>query len=144
MVSQSRFTLAKMGKVGLFGDWLEQNCYGVFLEWQVSEGAAGKNRCMVAIERDGSARVPSEAAVMEYVLVMAVGDVESRPKGGRPEYRNGSQFKLSLNGMKHGDMMGEKKEFGYGSHPNAPFRFLHIQNTVRAVVQWLSGCSGRS
>ena len=60
------------------------------------------------------------------------------------EYRNGVQFKLSLNGMKHGEMMGEKKEFGYGSHPNAPFRFLHIQNTVRAVGQRLRGCSGHA
>ena len=120
-----------MRKVGLFGDWLEQNCYGSFVHWQVSEGANGKTRCMVAVERDGSARVPSEAAVMEYVLVMAVGDATSRPKGGRPEYRNGPQFKLSLNGMKHGDMMGKHKEFGRGSHADAPFRFLHIQNTVR-------------
>ena len=37
--------------------------------------------CMVAIDRDGKPRVPSEAAVMEYVLVMATGDTESL-KGG--------------------------------------------------------------
>ena len=44
---------------------------------------------MVAIERDGSPRVPSEAAVMEYVLAMATGDTESRPKGGWQDYHNG-------------------------------------------------------
>ena len=35
-------------------------------------------RCMIAIDHGGKPRVPSEAAVMEYVLAMATGDVESR------------------------------------------------------------------
>jgi hypothetical protein len=78
---------------------------------------------MVAVERDGTPRVPSEASMMEYVLVMATGDAESRPKGGWVEYHNGPQAKPGLNGMKKGELLGEKKAFGYLSHGNAAFRF---------------------
>ena len=53
----------------------------------------GMERCMVAVDRDGKPRVPSEAAVMEYVLAMATGDTESRPKGGWQDYHNGPQAK---------------------------------------------------
>ena len=49
-------------------------------------GKHGKERCVIAVERDGTPRVPSEAAMMEYVLAMATRDVESRPKGGGKEY----------------------------------------------------------
>jgi hypothetical protein len=43
---------------------------------------------------------------MEYVLSMATGDAESRPKGGRPEYRNGPHAKPTcLQGKKTGSFM---------------------------------------
>ena len=44
------------------------------------------------MERDGTPRVPSEAAMMEYVMAMATGDAESRPKGGWKEYEMGVIF----------------------------------------------------
>jgi len=54
-----------MSRVGIFGHWLERNKYGVYVEWQVKEGVAGKSRCMVAVDCDGSPRVPSYVAMME-------------------------------------------------------------------------------
>jgi hypothetical protein len=69
--------------------------------------------------------------MMEYVLVMATGDAESRPKGGWVEYHNGPQAKPGLNGMKKGELLGEKKAFGYLSHGNAAFRFGAIEKQVR-------------
>ena len=111
---QDRTIDDRMCEVGLFGFWLEKNNYGKYVEWHLTEGAwrgieptacgapysqlsheigtcvagaRGKERCMVAVELDGTPRVPLEAAMMEYVLAMATGDVESRPKGGWEELK---------------------------------------------------------
>jgi len=154
---QSRTLEARMGHVGLFGHWLEQNSYGKYMQWNVSDGAhahvmlyrahvcvgagnmrsrrlageQGMERCIVAVERDGTPRVPPEAAMMEYVLVMATGDAESRPKGGWKEYFMGEHVKPGLNGRKKGELLGEQKEFGFGPYADAPFRFRCIQEQVR-------------
>ena len=70
----------------LFGDWMEQHHFGkyYYVGWKLDETAGAKGRCIIAVERDETPRVPPEAAMMEYILVMATGDAESRPKGGRP------------------------------------------------------------
>ena len=60
-------------------------------------GKHGKERCVIAVERDGTPRVPLEAAMMEYVLAMATGDADSRPKGGWKEYEMGEHVKPGLN-----------------------------------------------
>ena len=60
---QDRTIDKRMCQVGLFGDWLQQNNFGAYVRWQLTEGARGKERCMVAVERDGSPRIPSEAAM---------------------------------------------------------------------------------
>ena len=100
---QERTILARFGCVGLFGDWLEQNVYGAFVEWRIgSEPSAATSRVAVPVERDGAPRIPSEAAVMEYIMAMATGDSESRPKGGRPEYRRGVQEKTGGLGKRMG------------------------------------------
>ena len=96
-------------------------------------GAHGMERCVVAVDRDGTPRVPSEAAMMEYVLVMATGDVESRPKGGWKEYHMGEHVKPGLHGRKKGELLGARKAFGFGQCADAPFRFRGIQEQVRAA-----------
>jgi hypothetical protein len=98
---------------------------------------------MVAIERDGSPRVPSEAAVMEYVLAMATGDTESRPKGGWQDYHNGPQARPGLHGRKRGEMFySEKaqKAYGTGGYADAQFRFRGIQE--QACMRWWAGWEG--
>ena len=56
---------ARMQRVGLFGWWMQLNHYGCYVEWHVTESLRGKERCMVAVERDGTPRVPSTASMME-------------------------------------------------------------------------------
>jgi len=117
---QARTIDERMSHVALFGYWAERNKYGKFVEWSVSHGGRGMERCLIAVERDGSPRVPSDAAMMEYVLAMATGDVESRPKGGFAEYQKGEHVKPGLHGRKRGDMPGKQKAFGMASTPPRP------------------------
>ena len=128
---QARTIDERMSHVALFGYWAERNKYGKFVEWSVSHGGRGMERCLIAVERDGSPRVPSDAAMMEYVLAMATGDVESRPKGGFAEYQKGEHVKPGLHGRKRGDMPGKQKAFGKGQYADAPFRFRTIEVQVR-------------
>ena len=128
---QERTTDERMCNVALFGFWLERNKYGKFVEWRVSSGARGSERCVIAVERDGTPRVPSEAAMMEYVLSMATGDVASRPKGGWEEYHNGEHARPGLHGYKKGALLGRQKAFGKGQYADAPFHFRSIENQVR-------------
>ena len=66
---------------------------------------------MLGVESDGRPRVPSDASMMEYILVMATGDAESRPKGGWAEYHNGPHAKRGLHGKLRGELMGPNKEY---------------------------------
>lgn len=59
---------SRMGRVGVFGHWLELNMYGKYVVWHVKETAHGKERCMVALDRNGVPRVPSDAAMMVSVM----------------------------------------------------------------------------
>ena len=88
---------------------------------------------MVAVARDGTARVPPQAAMMEYVLVMATGDTASRPKGGWAEYHSGAHARAGLHGKKRGELMGELKAHGTGSRADAPFRYRGIEQQVLAI-----------
>ena len=65
--------------------------------------------------------------MMEYVMAMATGDAESRPKGGWKEYEMGEHVKPGLHGRKHGELLGEQKQFGTGAYADKPFRFRGIQ-----------------
>lgn len=89
---------------------------------------------MVAVEHDGTPRVPSEAAMIEYVLAMATGDADLWPKGGWEEYHNGEHAKPSLHGKKRGELLGPQKDFGKGGYADAPFRYRAIAEQLR------SGC----
>ena len=87
-------------------------------------GKHGKERCVIAVERDGTPRVPSEAAMMEYVLAMATSDVESRPKGGWKEYEMGDHVKPGLHGRKQGELLGgQKRSSGRARTPTRPSAF---------------------
>jgi len=68
--------------------------------------------------------------MMEYVLAMATGDVDSRPKGGWAEYHCGEHVMPGLHGKRKGDMMGVQKAFGTGSYADAPFRYRGIEQQV--------------
>ena len=125
----------RMCRVGLFGEWLRRNNYGIFVEWQVGTSSYAAGRCLVEVARDGRSRVPSGAAMKEYLLAMATGDAESRPKGGWPEYRSGKHAKVSLQGKTSGEMMTEenKKEYGWGGHADLPFRYRAIAEELLAI-----------
>lgn len=59
-------------QVGLFGDWLERHKFGKFVVWEsstVEASAAEATWIAVAVERDGKVRIPSAAALNQYVLV---------------------------------------------------------------------------
>ena len=78
---------------------------------------------------------------MEYVLSMATGDVESRPKGGRPEYCNGPHAKPTLRGKKQGSFMTEetKKQFGWGNRGNSSFRYRAIEQQILSIRWFYEG-----
>ena len=66
----------------MFGYWLEQNHYGKYVQWEVSEGVQGMERCVIAVERDGSlsplsaycssASVASSSSACKPIIVVAV------------------------------------------------------------------------
>ena len=101
---QGRAIHERMSRVGLFGEWMRRNNYGRYVEWRVTHGENGMERCMVAVYRDGSPRVPPDTALREYVLAMGTGDAASRPKGGWADYRNGAHAKVALHGRKTGEL----------------------------------------
>jgi len=70
---------------------------------------------------------------MEYVLAMATGDVESRPKGGWEEYHMGEHVKPGLHGKKRGELLGPPKAFGRGGYADAPFRYRAIAEQVLSI-----------
>ena len=65
---QRRVIRSRMGQVGLFGEWLERHKFGTYVRWKPSAGA-GSDYMMVAVERDGASRIPSAAALNQYILV---------------------------------------------------------------------------
>ena len=58
--------------MGIFGEWLRRNQYGVFLEWNEEDG----EWALVPLEADGSPKVPGWAALLEYLIVQAGGTRE--------------------------------------------------------------------
>ena len=70
--SHAGFWKQKVRQVGIFGEWLRRNQYGVFLEWNEEDG----EWALVPLEADGSPKVPGWAALLEYLLVQAGGTRE--------------------------------------------------------------------
>jgi len=119
-------------KVGLFGDWLEVGGHGKCVEWVQDEETA-LYTLEVVREENGMPRVPRAAAIMEWALKAAQGD-KAIPKGGRPEYRDGPQFK-SVGGKRQGQRMckAPQQAFGRGAFSKSKYRFTTIEQYVSTV-----------
>ena len=63
----------------------------------------------MAVNDDGSLRVPHPEALFEYVGVMAIGDTQSRPKGGFRECRDNPTYKTGFHGMTQGELFKNSK-----------------------------------
>ena len=73
---QLRVIKQKVGQVGLFGEWLRRHKFGQYIDWvEDSTGAY----VTVAVKSDGKLRIPSAAALNQYVLVQVL---VSRQHGG--------------------------------------------------------------
>ena len=71
------------GDMGLFGDYLEREGHGKYVEWVRKRGEGLKKVVVPVIDStSGQMKVPDAEAVAEYIMVMAIGDMEARPKGG--------------------------------------------------------------
>ena len=92
---------------------------------------------MVVRGCEGQCKWPRVSARAD-VLAMATADVESRPKGGWAEYRDGPQALVHLHGKSPGEMMGGAKEFGTGAYADAPYRFRSIEEHVKSI-RWFYG-----
>ena len=60
---QGRALKQKIGQVGLFGEWLERHKFGKFVRWQPGAFVT------VAVEQNGVPKIPSAAALNQYILV---------------------------------------------------------------------------
>ena len=60
---QGRALKQKIGQVGLFGEWLERHKFGKFVRWQPGAFVT------VAVEQNGAPKIPSAAALNQYILV---------------------------------------------------------------------------
>ena len=86
-LKQRRTAAAYEKRVGLFNDWATQARYDSFCAWvEVSPGRFELHLIM----DDGVPRAPTVASLLEFAFRQAAGDID---KGGRPEYRNGPQYR---------------------------------------------------
>ena len=71
-----------------FGDYCEREGHGEFVRWQ-RQARGTLKQIVVPVKDDatGQIKVPEPETIGEYVMVMATGDTEARPKGGTEEYR---------------------------------------------------------
>ena len=65
---QLRVIKQRIGQVGLFGDWLKRHKFGTFVSWEPT-GDPGGDYVTVAVKRDGVPKIPSPAALNQYILV---------------------------------------------------------------------------
>ena len=128
----ARTVKGRMGQVGLFGDYCEQEGHGEFVRWQRQTRGTLKQIVVPVIDDDsGQIKVPAPETIGEYVMVMATGDTEARPKGGTAEYRTDwhharerAHFKL------------KPREHGRGAYADKPFLFVSIEKTKEAISQF--------
>ena len=122
----------RMGSVGMWGDYCEREGHGKFVEWQRKD--AGTLKKVVVPVRDavsGQIKVPDPECIAEYVMVMAVGDTQARPKGGTAAYRASwhhaqQPMQLHLRARKH----------GRGPYSDTPMRFVSIEKMKEALAQF--------
>ena len=63
---QQRVLKQKFGQVGIFGEWLQRHKFGSYIDWVEDKSGS---YVAVAVERNGKLRIPSAAALNQYVLV---------------------------------------------------------------------------
>ena len=122
----------RMGAVGMWGDYCEREGHGKFVEWQ--QKATGTLKKIVVPMRDasgGQIKVPDPECIAEYIMVMAIGDTQSRPKGGTAEYRaawhhSQQPTQLYMKARKH----------GRGAFADTPIRFVSIEKMKEALAQF--------
>jgi hypothetical protein len=118
-------------KIGRFGDWMEETGHGKFVEWVQ---AAGTSLYTLEVVRDaaGNPRVPSVIAIKEFLVGLANCD-KLLPKGGRPAYRSGPQYKPQL-GKRQGDNMTEKNrgKYGWGAYAAEVYSFSTLEQYLSA------------
>lgn len=164
---QTRALDAKECEVGRFGDFLEASGYGKFVQWVLEGDGYTMRLCGSA---DVAADIPSAVSMIDYVVAvrrggpqrarafrvgrptltaharrapsqLAQGNAEVCPKGGRIEYANGPWYKPQF-GKDRGEMMGARKEFGYGAYASEPTRVSTIEQKMSKIRTWLEAVSG--
>ena len=66
----------------------------------------------------------------------AIGDTQSRLKGGWVDYRNGKQFKTALWGKKQGELFENSQgKHGIGPYSSHEMLFVSIEREVRGVLR---------
>ena len=70
-------------------------------------------------------------ALFEYVGVMAIGDTQSRPKGGFRECRDNPTYKTGFHGMTQGELFKNSKgAHGFGPYSNSEFVYTTIEKNL--------------
>ena len=74
----------RMGAVGMWGDYCEHEGHGKFVAWQRKDmGTLKKVVVPVRDSSSGQIKVPDAECIAEYIMVMAIGDTNSRRRGRR-------------------------------------------------------------
>ena len=133
-LKQRRTAAAYEKRVGLFNDWATQARYDSFCAWvEVSPGRFELHLIM----DDGVPRAPTVASLLEFAFRQAAGDID---KGGRPEYRNGPQYRRVFGKPQGTSQMPEakRKKHGFGPYSNESMRFTTIEQYLTSIRQWLT------
>ena len=122
----------RMGAVGMWGDYCEREGHGKFVEWQRKE--SGTLKKVVMPMRDpatGRIKVPDCECIAEYIMVMAIGDTQARPKGGTAAYR-----KAWHHAQQPVQLHMRAREHGRGAYADTPMRFVSIEKMKEALAQF--------
>lgn len=133
-LKQRRTAASYEKRVGLFNDWSTHARYDSFCSWV--EVSPGRFELQLIVD-DGVPRTPTVASLLEFAFRQAAGDID---KGGRPEYRNGPQYRQVFGKPQGTSQMPEakRKKHGFGAYSNESMRFTTIEQYLTAIRQWLT------
>jgi len=133
-LKQRRTAAAYEKRVGLFNDWATHSRYDSFCSWV--EVSPGRFELQLIVD-DGVPRTPTVASLLEFAFRQAAGDID---KGGRPEYRNGPQYRRVFGKPQGTSQMPEakRKKHGFGAYSNESMRFTTIEQYLTSIRQWLT------
>ena len=126
----ARTIQGRLGAVGLFGDFCEQNGHGEFVRW-VKRESGTLDKVVVPVLEPATQRmkVPDPEVIAEYMLVMAINDTESRPKGGSIEYRSAWHHATS-----RAHFLLKPRKHGVGAYADTPFLFVSMEKMKEAIA----------